>query len=198
MKLLRLLILLGMFIGSQTARAQVLGYPGATWVFQSPQFFGICFEVDEKWEYLQDSTIMGVSVKDIRVIRKIVYPPPFPSVSTSTFHEYFHLNGDTVWLYVDIDSTWQVIYNFSVQIGDTVQNPLGNRLNGFANQCPDSIPYNDIAVVTNTGITTIDGQNLKYYTLHYYTGHDSTYADQTFVERVISMGYWYPNDEFWC
>lgn len=198
MKLFRLLILLGMFICSQSGRAQVLGYPGATWLFQSPQFFGMCFEVDEKWEYTGDTVILGTSAKEIHLTQKVAnwFPPTF--YTTYYQNKYFHVNGDTAWLFVSFDSTWQEVYNFSVQIGDTVQNPLGNRMNGWASSCPDSVPYNDIAVVTNTGLTTIDGQSLKFYTLHYYTGHDTSYADQTFIERVISLGYWFPNDEYWC
>ncbi len=199
-KLYLLLLLLTLGTSNYYARGQVFGYPGATWMFQSPEFFGMCFEVNEKWEYTGDTSILGTSAKAIHLTQKVANGFPATSFTTYNYDKYFHVNGDTVWLFVSFDSTWQEIYNFSVQIGDTVQNPLGNRLNGWASSCPDSIPYNDYSEVIDTGSTLIAGQMLRYYTVRYATGvqwgPDS--ANQTFYERIITQNYWFPNDEYWC
>lgn len=197
-KLYFILFIVVICMGRVQMNAQVFGYPGATWVFSSPYMAGVCFEYYEKWEYVQDTTILGVPVKDIFITGHLILPPPFPNGQTSFDHQYFKLNGDTVWLFVKSDSTWQELYNFSVQIGDTVMNPMGNKLNYWAVECSDSIPYNDVALVTDAGIVNVSGQMLRYYTIHYYTGWMNDSAYQTYYERIITGSYWHPSDNFWC
>lgn len=197
-KLYLFIFIVAMLMGKSLLNAQVLGYPGATWVFTSTGIWAVCFQVNEQWEYVQDSTILGVGVKDIKLTRKTLYPPPFPSVITSFQHHYFHVNGDTAWLFVPSDSTWQMVYNFSLQTGDSTANPLSHRLNMFANSCPDSVPYNEMSAVVDHGTTTIDGQSLRYYTIKYHTGSDTSTAYQTYYERLITLNYWHPNDIYWC
>jgi hypothetical protein len=191
------LFIVAMFMFGSPASAQVFGYPGATWIFHGHDP-GPCFDVYEKWDYAGDTVLFGVASKRMNVEQKMGVGFPPSNYSVYNFIKYFQVTGDTVRYFVNADSSWQEIYNFSVQIGDTVQNPLGNKLNGWANSCPDSIPYNDIAVVTNAGLTTIDGQLLKFYTLYYNTGWDTIHAYQTYYERIITQSYWFPNDGYWC
>lgn len=197
-KLCLFIFIVAMFVNQGSIQAQILGQPGATWVFSSTGIWAVCFEVNEKWEYMQDTSILGVGVKDIRLTRKTLYPPPFPGVTTWVGHSYFHLNGDTAWLFVNADSTWQEVYNFSLQTGDSTMNPLANKLNSFATWCADSVPYNQKSVVVDHGNTNIDGQSLRYYTIKYHKDNDTAMAYQTFIERVITLNYWHPNDEYWC
>lgn len=186
---------------------QVFAYPGATWVFINTQVYAVCFENWEKWEYVGDTIIVGVNAKNILVTRKWVFgfppftPPPY-DVITSYYNRYFKISGDTVTIFNDTDTSWQELYNFSLQIGDTTHSPLLNSF-AFGFNC-DSDLYQFPAVVTNTGLDTIDGQSLRFYTVKYRVGNfnddftDTIYAFETYHERLITIKYWCPYDVYFC
>ncbi len=179
------------------AKGQVFAHPGATWIFHAGYVPWTCYATDERWEYVGDTVFFGMAAKDVKITSKTSYTYPPSTYSTSQFHHYFHVSGDTVSIFNDNDSTWQELYNFSLQIGDTTQSPLANCLNVWAN-CPDSIPYQCPAIVADTGHATIGGQSLRYYTLKFRPGPDTTMNFQTYYERIITTGYWYPTDNYWC
>lgn len=191
-------------LSASPARAQVFGYPGATWVFQHPPFVGVCFQVDEKWEYVQDTTLLGISSKDVLVTTKITFPPPFINpVVTNLSHRYFHVSGDTVSIFALLDSSWVDLFDFSLQLGDTTHSPLKHR-KAFGSTCDTSILYDFPAIVTEAGLDTIDGQSLRYYKVKYRIGMypnddftDTIYEYQTYRERMIG-NYWYPYDSYNC
>jgi hypothetical protein len=198
MKKLQLLILLGMFMGSsQFLRSQVFGHAGATWVFHEPMF-GMCSEQYEISEYLSDTSILGVSAKNVRVITKIEGLVPPYAWTTSTKNRFFHVSGDTVSLFNGLDSTWHEVYNFSVQVGDSVLSPLNNPINGWSLSCPTALPYTRKAVVTQTGTSMVAGQSLRYYTIKFQPGLDTNHVFQTYYERIITQDFWHPNDGYWC
>src|SRR5262245_37286432 len=147
MKSFRLLIILGMFIcGQSNICGQVLGYPGATWMFQSPSIDVVCFELYQKMEYTGDMIVAGDSCKIISSTTKVVYPWPAPP-SVSYMDYLFKVKYDTVWLFTGTD--WQEVYNFSLQIGDSTLSPLANPMNFWVSNCPGTVPYSVKAVVVN-------------------------------------------------
>jgi hypothetical protein len=199
----KVLFLLGIFLlvfSNSKGSAQVFGYPGARWVFYSPEMWSMCSELCETWDYTGDTVIMGVPAKKVEVMRKngwIVFPDSF---QISYFNRFFHVSGDSVSAFIPNDSTWQLMYDFSLQIGDTTHSPLKNIYASiFA--CQDQ--WEDLpAVVIDAGLDTIAGQTLKFYTLHYIVfisgSNDTTYANQTYYERVITYDYWYPVGPQFC
>lgn len=194
MRKLQLLILLGLFICSyQLTRAQVFAYPGARWVFYSPLGMGFCSKVYQVWEYSGDTVINGENAKIISANYKNSAAWDSTSFLTYNIQHYFKVEADTVSILNPADTSWVELYNFSVSIGDSVTSPMDNFMNGLADMCPDSLPYNNKGVVTNTGTSLLYGQNLRYYTVQYYVSHDSTTASVTYYERMITYGYWYPN-----
>lgn len=204
MRKLRLLILLGLFIcSSQFIRAQVFAYPGAKWVFHSPYAIGFCFQSYQIWEYTGDTVINGDNSKIISVLQKSSLPWDTSMYTTYNYAHYFKVVGDTVSILNNADTSWVELYNFSVGIGDSVNSPIDNFLNGISYMCPDSLPYTSKGVVTNAGTTLIYGQNLRYYTVEYIIDPSGATDSVTYYERFITQGYWYPNPYIcnitdWC
>jgi hypothetical protein len=162
---------------------------------------GFCSIGYQSWEYTGDTLILGQNSKKVNVVAKYatawdtsVYLNPYYTT------EYFKVSGDTVSIFNSADTSWQELYNFSLQIGDTTMSPLNNILNGAALSCTDSIPYKCPAIVVDTGHVVISGQSLRYYTVEYVnlTWMDTTYAQQTYYERLITLNYWYPSDFYSC
>jgi len=203
MKLKPLLVLLGMFTCSWlNSYSQVFGHPGARWVFYYPGYGIFCGQSYQIAEYVSDTTILGIPSKTVKFTQKVEWVVNPGVWQTGISFRYFNVSGDTVSLFNPSDSTWQELYNFSVQVGDTVINPLGIKLNPFAETCPDSIPYHDVAVVVNTGSTLVSGELLRFYTVRFFTANQAPLAPdsslQTFYERMITMNYWYPTDSNQC
>lgn len=198
MKILRLLILLGMFICGQSGRAQVFGHSGAKWVYVTLPTDAVCLGNFEISEYVGDTVVLGNPCKHIRITKKggTLSPGVF---TTSYSHRYFDVSGDSVSIFNPYDSTWQLMYDFSVQVGDTVNSPLKNYyLFSYPYYGINSPPYNLPAVVTDIGLDTISGQILGYYTVMYQTSLDTSYSYATFYERFISYDYWHPYDSYYC
>lgn len=186
-----------LFLNGSALHAQVFGYPGATWVFEGPSWVGVCFKYHTRWEYVSDTTISGKNAKKVFITRKS--QGVMPGLQTSYDQEFFSVSGDTVWCYSPFDSAWVEICNFSLLPGDTTYSPLRNEV-VFDLDC-DSAIYYAPAVVTDTGMQTIGGQPLRYYTVKYLKPdylNDTVTAYQTWYERVITMDYWYPDNGYLC
>lgn len=155
---------------------------------------GCLFDTKEKWEYIGDTVVDGKLAKHIFVTRKSLFPPSM--FFTSYLHHYFYVSNDSVEIFMPSDTSWQLLYDFSLQIGDTTHSPLKNSF-GFGLNCDSSL-YQAPALVTDTGTVIVAGVPLKFYTVQYFVDPDSNTATYTYYERLVSYEYWYPYDQYYC
>jgi hypothetical protein len=197
----RFLLLSVFLFYSFCAFSQVMGRPGATYVFRG----GLSGQEYYKYIYAGDSISGADSIKKFQVtfvVDGTISGLQIPHTSTQ-YMEYFKVSGDTVWRFISAAQVWTMIANFSYQTGDTVPSPLhdlqviGMSRGLFCDSEISGIP----AVVTDGGTEMYNGVALRWYTLTYVnhisgTGDTVWYAG-TFRERRMSS-WWHVPFEFAC
>lgn len=146
MKNLATLLLL---MATLTVSGQAWPEAGATWHFEwSGNLPGF-----DKIEYVGDTIIQEKDCQHLQITRYMFEPAELGGdlVDTSSFHQYTHTHGDTVFYLVD--DTFHVLYNFAALPGETWN--LGVDTNEL--QCgPSSVE------VIDTGSTEINGQQMEW------------------------------------
>lgn len=174
MKRIAILLYLLPFLAS----AQYFAPVGATWHYSEFSAAPITYqEYFMKFEVTGDTIIDG---KDCTILEKegklTCYERPWT--------EYFHYSNDTVFVYNQDSSTFQMLYDFNANTGDSWEIVVP----GFPTGDVDT----NVVLVDSTDILTINGQSLKrqYVTYTFQSDEAPNYQyPSVIIERIGDTEY---------
>lgn len=117
------------------------------------------------WEYTGDTVILG---RAAHILSSGIAVPGQTTYDGGS--RYFSVQGDTVSML--ILSSWVELWNFSLQVGDSVASPMLHSMHYYGFQssedyCDQANSAFQKALVTDVGTDLINEIPLRYYTLKY-------------------------------
>lgn len=181
----KILISFLLFISFLTLKAQNWADSGAVWHYG---FGGIITQGYVEIEYTQDTLILGVVSKELKRAKSginFLYGDFFEFVMG---YEYTYSDSDHV--YVLHNGQFEILYDFSAEVGDTLTHYLPND---YYNPFCDSIGR---SVVSAIGTEVINSEELRWYELDYVDGISgfSSYYNRVY-EKLGSMSYMFPTND---
>ena len=154
--------------------------PGATWYYS---FSNFSIEGYVEITYVKDTTIQGVEAQELK-ITKTIYNFVTGEMVDDLFDGFEYVYSDDDHVYWSIDNEFKVLYDFTVQTGDTVltyEKVFGGDYEG------DCDPFGR-SLVTETGLETINGTELRWYMIQSFE-NSPVYFSGKIYERIGNLGY---------
>lgn len=158
---------------------------GATWHYD---FSGIITQGHVEIAYTQDTLILGIEAKELQLTKSGVNLMSGQFFEELMGYEYTYSDSDHV--FVLHDGQFEVLYDFSAEVGDTLTHFSLNQF--FIEDC-DSIGRSKVSAV---GAEIINGEELRWYELEYVDGISgfTTYYSRIY-EKLGAVDYMFPTDD---
>jgi len=153
--------------------------PGATWYYSYANF---AIEGYVKISYENDTTIQGIQVQ--KLAKNIIAYDFVSEININLFDGFEYTYSDNDHVYWWVNNEFKVLYDFTVQVGDTVmtyEKVFGGDYEG------DCDPFGR-SLVTEAGVDTINGTALRWYIIEDFENSPVFFSGKIY-ERVGSMVY---------
>lgn len=173
------IILLFVLFNGLTMQAQIWADSGATWHYNFQNFN---LEGYSELSYQGDTLIQGIEVK--KILKRLNYVDfVLEEELLDVFYGYEYMYSDSDRVYQFIDNEFKILYDFSVQIGDTITLFLSDvDMDAFA--C--NIGH---AIVTETGVENVNGEELRFYVIETIEEFD-THFNGKIIENIGAIDHY--------
>lgn len=145
----RTVFIIFFMIYSVSLDAQIWSPAGATWHYDYPT--GGYYKIT----YLTDTLINSIICNKLE--KKLVFNDPWEGdTDTAISYEFTYSDTDKIYLYRF--NSFQVLYDFSVNVGDTLLVPGNSQYTG----CDST----GLVKVDTTGTMVLNSETLRYYSVH--------------------------------